>query len=152
MTDAIHDGLRGWTNGFFDRPRDVILATPLGPLRVTSDPSDSRTRWAIAIAAPGVDVALTQASVTLRGFKRVVPGRRWSTHAGLRVCGQPDALARHLAELPTVGGALVTWRAFELEVHDGAACLTVPTTNIDASDAEVGARVVLAAAQLLVPR
>lgn len=148
----MHEGLRGWTNGFFDRPRDVTLATPFGPMRVTSDPSDSRTQWGLALAAAGVDIALTQASVALRGFHRVLPARRWAEHAGLRMCGEPDALARHLAELSAVGGVLATWQAFELELRDGAIRLSVPTTNVDASEASVGAHVVLAVAHELTQR
>lgn len=142
-------GLEGWQNGVLDVSRDLTVLTPEGPVQVHSEPNESRTSWALVAGTTGLSLSLTQGKRRLLGFKRFWPAPKWVRHAGLRIGGEPAALARRLADHQDIGGILRGWRAFDLEIRDGRVHLVVPTSNVDAEDARAGVRVVRAVAQEL---
>lgn len=141
--------LQAWKNGLCDVARAVAVLTPEGRVQVHSEPDESRTSWTLLAETTGLSLSLTQQKRRILGFKRLWRAPKWARYAGLRIGGEPVALAKRLADHPNIGGILRSWRTFDLEVRDGRVNLVVPTTNIDVESARAGVQVVRAVAQEL---
>ena len=142
------DRLDGWGNSVVDVRDHVEVPTPGGVVTVERVPgdTDSQTRWTTPVTTGRRLILRRRANLVVR----LLRSANWADHGDFSFQGDRE-FARRVAEDSRVGAVLRGWRSFELRVEQARVLLTVPTGNIDQSEARQGVALVVAVMDMLGP-